>query len=65
MEEGGMAIGRKDTTPLLEVHRKAPEATPRLQLGVEFRRAAQDEARMRECSRAWRPETAKSAPNLR
>jgi hypothetical protein len=32
-----MAIGRKDTTPLLEVHRKAPEATPRLQLEVDFR----------------------------
>jgi len=48
MEGGRMAIGRKATTPLWEVHDNSPEATPRAQRVVEkFQRAAQDEARTR------------------
>ncbi len=60
MEDGRMAIGRKATTPLWEVHGKAPEAT----LASSIRQLNssgqhKDEARMRECSRALWPEKVK------
>ena len=47
MEDGPMAIGRKDTTPLWEVHAKAPEATRGL--NVELNSGGQHKTR-RACA---------------